>query len=226
MSQTTLLELFPQVEEKVARLPKLSNVEGVFSIACGGIDARNFFALIKYHKIDVLVDARESNKYGNARYSHGDDLPYLCEIHGISYEHLTSLAPSRELRLELQNSFERVKSAKERDPEAWTNYLERYVRSLKDRKVLAEGSELRAVLDSSATNVAFMCACRHPSDCHRRPLVGLINHFIEGLTMHHIMPSDIGMKDPPFASPRKYLLRAIPSAGLLPNGRGQKWEGK
>ncbi|MBU0614240.1 DUF488 domain-containing protein [Patescibacteria group bacterium] len=200
-------------------------MRNIRSVSCGGnIGAENFFRLLKAAEVDVLVDARRGTEYRGARFADGRDLPYLCELHGIRYEHMLELAPSHKLRDMLAS--EESKPSVEADENAWTRYLEGFVKEMTTAKVLRADGPLRELLASTATTVAFMCACPHPQDCHRRAVVGLIERFVEGIDVRHLMPSDIGQKDPKHCSPRRYLRTAIPSACLEPNLPRQPWMGR
>lgn len=202
-------------------LTQPSSLRTVYSISCG-MGARDFFELLRLKGVTALVDTRRSTTYRGARFAHGDDLPYLCKRCDIAYHHLLELAPTKELRGELHRVLDRKdvgdkEEAQRRRAQAWTDFLKAYRRLLTAGKVLQEGSRLRQLLYGADVHIAFMCACRHHLDCHRRVLVGLIGYYVEGVSVEHLSPDQVGGEAPRLVSPRRYLLEPIVDAGIEPN---------
>lgn len=196
-------------------------VTHVYGISCG-MPAEAFFRLLAHGKIGLLVDTRISRFYQSARFADGDDLAYLCRHHGVEYAAEPELAPTKDLREELERTFTEVKKAQDRDPEAWSRFLEGYARLLvTERKFLRVGGPTHRLLyEQKHHAVAFLCACGQPEDCHRSVLVGLIGRFVEGVRTGQLMPTqlkDDAFGDQAYKSPRRYRVRRVPSAGLEAN---------
>ncbi len=196
-------------------------VTRVYGIGCG-MPAEAFFRLLGHGKIGLLVDTRLSRSYQNARFADGDDLPYLCRHHGVEYAAEPELAPTKELRDGFAKSFTDVKKTEDRDPEAWTRFLEGYARLIvTERKFLRVGGPThRLLFEQKHAAVAFLCACGQPDDCHRSVLVELIGRFVDGVQTGQLLPSQLKdgrFADPAHRSPRRYRIRRLPSAGLEAN---------
>jgi uncharacterized protein YeaO (DUF488 family) len=179
--------------------------------------ARDFFELLKTEQVNVLVDTRLSREYRSARFAHGGDLPYLCESFGIGYVHFTDLAPSQELRKDFHAVLDQMGATQMDRAQAWTAFLKGYLQLLMTRKILAEDAAIRQLLYGNHARVAFMCACAHHMDCHRRVLVGVLANYIEGLTVEHLNPETVGGQPPRLKTPRRYLLEDLPRAGVQAN---------
>jgi uncharacterized protein YeaO (DUF488 family) len=181
------------------------------------MDAEHFFNLLGTAQVTMLVDTRIGRGYQGARFAHGRDLPYLCQAHGIGYVHFTDLAPTRELRKQFHDVFKRRGAETEERSRAWTKFLKEYLGLLISRKVLASDAPIRHMLYGEHKRIAFMCSCPHHQDCHRRVLVGMLAHFIEGLSIEHLNPQTVNGKAPSLKSPRRYLLEDLPLAGVKAN---------
>ncbi len=190
----------------------------MYGISCG-VSAETFFGLLK--GVGLLVDTRRTRSYQYAGFADGGDLPYLCAVHGVRYVAVEELAPTQEQRDGLAKAFSDVKQAEDRDPEAWTRFLEGYARRLMDQKFLRlDGPTYRLLYEQGPKSVAFLCSCGQPDDCHRSVLVGLIGRFVQGVQTAQLMPSHLrreGVEDPKFKSPRRYRVRHLPLAGLRAN---------
>ncbi len=223
MSNQSSLPLDPPASAPASGTKTLDpppTVTRVFGVSCG-MPAETFFRLLKYGNVDTLVDTRLSRSYQNARFADGGDLPYLCRVHNVAYKAVDELAPTRELRDALAKAFSDVKRAEDRDPEAWTRFLEGYARLLTDRKFLrVDGPTYGLLYAQGPRSVAFLCACGQPDDCHRSALVALISRFVQGVQTGQLMPSVLrqkGVEDPAFKSPRRYRVLHIPLANLRAN---------
>lgn len=196
-------------------------VTHVYGISCG-MAAEAFFRLLAYGKIGLVVDTRLTRFYPSARFADGDDLPYLCRHHGVEYVAEPELAPTKELREEFARTFTDVKKSADRDPEAWSRFLEGYARTIvTERKFLRVGGPTHRLLyEQKHRAIAVLCACGQPEDCHRSVLVGIIGRFVDGIQTGQLMPSrlcDPVFGDPPFKSPRRYRVRRLLQAGLEAN---------
>lgn len=196
-------------------------VTHVYGISCG-MTAEAFFRLLTHAKVGLVVDTRLSRFYPSARFADGDDLDYLCRHHGVEYAAEPELAPTKDLREELARTFTDGKRSEDRDPEAWSRFLEGYARTIvTERKFLrVDGPTHRLLYAQQHRAVAFLCACGQPDDCHRSVLVGIIGRFVNGIQTGQLMPSrlrDDRFGDPGFKSPRRYRVRRLPVAGLEAN---------
>lgn len=167
--------------------------------------------------MELVLDTRRVRNYPSARFSDERDLEYLCAIHGLRYELGTELMPTAELRNRFHETFTDKQFAHERDPHAWTTYLEGYEQLLKDRRALSEGP-IHDLLYGSVSAIAILCACAHHEDCHRSYAIGAIQTYVPGIDVRVLYPEG---KSPKRESPRRYRLHPFPHAGLpadLPKG--------
>jgi hypothetical protein len=181
------------------------------------MDAETFFKLLRAGDVSCLVDIRESRQYKGARFTDERDLRYVCGLHGVRYLVMEELAPEKRWRVMLWDEFLGEKSASRRNPRAWTIYLHEYYKTLLARDVLREGSPLRELVDGPSRSAAFLCACAHPDDCHRRVLAHFIAANVSGVTIDHLTPDRVGGKAPMLRSPRCYLLEPITAIGVPAN---------
>lgn len=224
MSSQSSLPLGPPVAGPGSGPKKLGappTVTHVYGISCG-MRAEAFFRLLAHGKVSLLVDTRLSRFYQSARFADGDDLAYLCRHHGVEYTAEPELAPTKDLREDFAQTFADVKKGEDRDPEAWTRFLEGYARLIvTERKFLRVGGPTHRLLyEQKHRAVAFLCACGQPGDCHRSVLVGLIDRFMDGVRTGQLMPTQLReelFSDPTFKSPRRYRVRRVPSASLEAN---------
>ena len=206
-----------------ARLPRPPSLTAVCGISCG-MSARHFFGTLEAERVTMLVDTRQTTTYRDARFAHGDDFAYACERHDISYAAIAELAPTSDLRAAYHRVVDAKSASREQRAVAWTAFLKGYAELVvKDRKVLREGSPLRELLYGPHERIAFLCACQHHEDCHRRVLLGMIARHVEGIAVAHLTPERVGGTAPSLKSPRRYLLEPIPSADIpasrMPAGR-------
>ncbi len=205
---------FEERDGKKSRLPPPAVFRHAFTISCG-MSARNFFALVTKHYVTHVVDTRIGRDYQGAYWSREDDFRYLCERHEVVYSVMEDVAPTREIRETFAKTFQEVRSAKDRSPDAWTVYLESYAELLRSRKVLREGSPLRAVVDGKDVAVAFVCACQHPLDCHRHALGQLFTRYVMDVELVDLTQVHLSSGPAPSRkSPRRILVRDIPFFGL------------
>jgi uncharacterized protein YeaO (DUF488 family) len=204
-------------EPEIPRLPKPAGLSSVCGISCG-MSAMHFFTLLENQGVTALVDTRRNRAYRDARFTHEDDLPYLCYRHRIAYVTIEELMPTAAMRQRFDAEFVSAKGEK-RNPRAWTEFLQAYAARLIQGKILAEGAVLRELLyNKGEKSVAFLCACQHHLDCHRRVLLGVLQRYIEGLPVIHLSPEAVGGKKPRRKSPVRRLLEPIAPAGLAADG--------
>lgn len=212
---------FEESDGKKPRLPTPAIFRHAFTVSCG-MPARSFFGLVTKHNVTRVVDTRIGRDYQGAYWSREDDFRYACERHEVAYEVMEDVAPTREIREVFARTFQDVRDARERLPDAWTFYLESYAELLRSRKVLREGSPLRSVVDGKDAAVAFICACQHPLDCHRHALGLLIERHVADVERADLTQAHLASgPEPSRKSPRRILTRDIPFFGLQAE-RGKK----
>lgn len=207
--------------EAPSRQIQAPSLRTVFTISCG-IPAQRFVELLEKHGKPLLLDTRRAREYGRARFAHGEDLEWLCGRMDIPYAHTLDLAPTREMRATLHKVLDAKGPAQGDRAEAWTQFLETYVRGLVDARVLSEGAQVGDIVRGEHSAIAIMCACEHHVDCHRRAAAGLIGRFVEGAQVIHLSAEEVGGRVPKYKSPRRYLTRHIQSANLQPNLPGER----
>lgn len=204
----------PAVEPPKARLSRPPHLRTICGMSCW-MSARHFFATLEAERVTMLVDTRQTVAYRDARFSHGDDLAYACERHDVGYAHIAELAPTADLRAAYHKVVDGKSAGRDDRAIAWTAFLKGYARLVSaDRKVLREGSPLRDLLYGPHERVAFLCACQHHEDCHRRVLLGMIAKHVDGIAVVHLTPENVGGIAPQLKSPRRYLLEPIPVANV------------
>ena len=195
-------------------LPRPSHLATVCGIS-SGMSARHFFGTLEAERVTMLVDTRQTTTYRDARFAHGDDLVYACERYDVGYAHIAELAPTADLRAAYYRVADGKSASRDERAVAWTAFLKGYVRLVAtERKVLRDGSPLRDLLYGPHSRIAFLCACHHHEDCHRRVLLGMIARHVAGVGVSHLSPEGVGGIAPSLKSPRRYLLEAIPVANV------------
>lgn len=212
MTEKENLVLFTPEDGTRTRDIVTKTLEVVLSISFA-LSADEFFGLLREYEVTLLMDIRASRDYSRARFSHVRDLPYLCTQHGVEYQHGEVFAPTRELR----EQFDHEHSATSTRPEAWTRYLLGFQDLMKDRKPSTDPLVREKLIEGSHKVVAFACGCAHHCDCHRSYVTGLLARQLQGVKLEIAYPNG---EEPRFKSPRRYLLQALPHAGLVPSTRG------
>jgi hypothetical protein len=209
-------------QDSTVNLPRPTTLTTICTISCG-MSARHFFSLLAAEQVSMLVDTRMSREYRDAKFAFGDDLAFMCERLDVGYLHLTSLAPTKELRSDLHAVLQNRAATQGDRAVAWTVFLKGYYDLMVRRKILLEGAPLRELIYGPHTKIAVMCACQHHMDCHRRVLAGIVSCFVDGVGLSHLSPHAVGGPEPRLKSPRRYLLEDLPRAGITANPtRGRK----
>ena len=115
-------------------------------------NAQKFFELLKNAGVRKLVDIRINNASQLAGFAKGTDLKFFMKaICNAEYEHITDLAPTKEL---LKNYQDKVID--------WTGYTVVFKKILQDRHI-AERFNVE-----NFDNCCFLCTEDTPEQCHRR----------------------------------------------------------
>lgn len=115
-------------------------------------NAQKFFELLKNAGVRKLVDIRINNASQLAGFAKGTDLKFFMKaICNAEYEHITDLAPTKEL---LKNYQDKVID--------WNGYAVVFKKILQDRHI-AERFNVE-----NFDNCCFLCTEDTPEQCHRR----------------------------------------------------------
>ena len=115
-------------------------------------NAQKFFELLKNAGVRKLVDIRINNASQLAGFAKGTDLKFFMKaICNAEYEHITELAPTKEL---LKNYQDKVID--------WNGYTVVFKKILQDRHI-AERFNVE-----NFDNCCFLCTEDTPEQCHRR----------------------------------------------------------
>ena len=134
--------------------------------------ARQFFELIKAHRIDVLVDIRLNNKSQLAGFTKGDDLRYFLDvICHCRYRHCVEFAPTKEI----------LDSYKKKQTD-WDGYVRQFIPLMEKRR-----SVEKFFRDfSEYGSVCLLCSEPTPERCHRRLLAEMIADKHPEISIKHI----------------------------------------
>jgi uncharacterized protein (DUF488 family) len=114
--------------------------------------AEDFFTRLKCAGVKRVIDVRLNNVSQLAGFSKRDDLKYfLGAISGISYLHLTALAPTPELL-----------DAWKEGGVRWQHYERDFLALMRERKIEAQLSR------DELNDACLLCSEDKPHHCHRR----------------------------------------------------------
>ena len=115
-------------------------------------NAQKFFELLKNAGVRKLVDIRINNASQLAGFAKGTDLKFFMKaICNAEYEHITDLAPTKELLKDYQDKVI-----------DWNGYTMIFKKILQDRHI-AERFNIE-----NFDNCCFLCTEDTPEQCHRR----------------------------------------------------------
>lgn len=115
-------------------------------------NAQKFFELLKNAGVRKLVDIRINNASQLAGFAKGTDLKFFMKaICNAEYEHITDLAPTKELLKDYQDKVI-----------DWNGYTVIFKKILQDRHI-AERFNVE-----NFDNCCFLCTEDTPEQCHRR----------------------------------------------------------
>lgn len=126
-------------------------------------NAQKFFELLKNAGVRKLVDIRINNASQLAGFAKGTDLKYFMKvICDADYEHITDLAPSKDLLKDYQDKVI-----------DWNGYTVAFKKILQDRHI-AERFNVE-----NFDNCCFLCTEDTPEQCHRRLVVEYLKKMNE-----------------------------------------------
>ncbi len=130
----------------------------LYTVGFSGKDAKTFFELLKLNNIQTLLDVRLNNVSQLSGYTKKNDLAYfLDKICGIKYNHLSILAPTKEI-------LDAYKSKKI----SWNAYEAKYISLINERKI---ENELKNIDFNKA---CLLCSEKSADQCHRRLAANII----------------------------------------------------
>lgn len=142
----------------------------IFTIGFTKKPARTFFGLLKESGAASLVDVRLNNVSQLAGFAKRDDLEFfLKEICGMSYSHVTSLAPTQPML-----------DAFKKQGVDWTVYESEFLDLMRERRI--EQAIRPEVLD----NAVLLCSEEKPHQCHRRLVVEYLQGKWDDVQVTHL----------------------------------------
>jgi uncharacterized protein (DUF488 family) len=143
----------------------------IYSIGFTQKSAREFFAALKAHGIERLLDVRLNNTSQLAAFAKQADLAYfLSEICGADYEHEPLLAPTQEM-LDL---YKKKKGS-------WETYAEAYLALIRSRNVASVLSR-----ESFQKKTVLLCSEVTAEHCHRSLALKYLQQHWDNVTIHHL----------------------------------------
>jgi uncharacterized protein (DUF488 family) len=142
----------------------------LFTIGFTKKPARTFFGLLKESGASGLVDVRLNNVSQLAGFAKRDDLEFfLKEICGMSYSHLTSLAPTQPM----------LDEYKKRGGD-WNAYEGDFLKLMQERRI--EETTDPVVIN----NAVLLCSEEKPHHCHRRLVAEYLRERWGGVDIWHL----------------------------------------
>lgn len=142
----------------------------IFTIGFTKKSARTFFGLLKESGATSLVDVRLNNVSQLAGFAKRDDLEFfLKQLCGMSYSHVTSLAPTQPM----------LDAFKKRGGE-WNVYEAAFLELMRERRI--EEAIQPEVLD----NAVLLCSEEQPHHCHRRLVVEYLQRKWDDVQVTHL----------------------------------------
>ncbi len=133
------------------------------TIGFAGKSAEQFFDALRRAGVQKLIDVRRSNNTLYCGFTRARDLPFfLTHLCGIAYVHEPDFAPSLELLKDYQKRIE----ADRKDPQAWPEYVDRFLAEIAQRPICERFQGHAAGFSA----VALLCTESKPDRCHRRLL--------------------------------------------------------
>ncbi|HEX4135834.1 MAG TPA: DUF488 domain-containing protein [Bryobacteraceae bacterium] len=128
-------------------------MEPIFTVGHSTRSAEDFIALLKAHRVDLLVDVRTVPKSRHNPQFNLDTLPETLRHEGIDYLHLNELGGLRKARKDSTNT-------------AWRNLSFRGYADYMEKPEFEKGI-LRLMELAETKRLAVMCAEAVPWRCHR-----------------------------------------------------------
>ena len=145
-------------------------METLYTIGFTKKNLPTFVELLRSANVTKLIDIRLRNTSQLAGYAKREDLAFVLDLCGITYEHVTELAPSEELLDEY------------RENKDWERFEQAFRSLLQEREPLAR---VQQSLDGHAC-VCLLCTEDKPERCHRRLVAEYIAERIPDIEVKHL----------------------------------------
>lgn len=147
----------------------------LFTLGYQGLSAPDFFAILKSHDVEVLVDVRAvalSRKPGFSKSA----LAAQCNLNGLEYQHWLELGCPANIRDAYRKSAD------------WTEYTRCFKRHLPSKDDVLE--KLTALADQKIC--ALVCFEADPRFCHRYFVAQRIqSHFVSEMEIIHLTRNSV-----------------------------------
>lgn len=132
--------------------------------------ARTFFALLREHRVERLVDIRLRPDGQLAGFAKRDDLTYfLAELAACDYRHLVALAPTEQILADYRRDHD------------WNGYVRRF-EALMDERAVPQTLDRDLFTERVC---CLLCSEATPDGCHRRLVAErLARHWPETEIVH------------------------------------------
>jgi uncharacterized protein (DUF488 family) len=143
----------------------------LFTIGFTRKSAEQFFTSLANAGVKHLVDVRLNNVSQLAAFTKKEDLRYFTKaICNIDYQHLTELAPTKE-----------ILDAYKKNKGAWEAYEPKFIALIRSRKI--EKKLDPAQLDGAC----LLCSEETPDHCHRRLVAEYLQKKWPNVEIHHLL---------------------------------------
>jgi len=143
----------------------------LYTVGISKKSAEEFFTILKKAKVEKIIDIRLNNKSQLLGFSKGRDLKYFCEkCHGIKYEYVPLLSPTRELL---------KKYRKDKD---WSFYEIEFLRILESHPTV----DVFKTISENAQNICLLCSEPTAQNCHRRLVAEYIASHLNNVEIVHL----------------------------------------
>lgn len=141
----------------------------ICTIGFTGKNLREFISRLQGSGVTRVVDVRLNNTSQLAGYSKKDDLEYVLELLGITYQHFPQLGPSDEL----------MKSFKGKQI-SWEQYVQEY------ELIMAINDPLALIDPKAAESLCLLCSEDLPTNCHRRLIAENLAGRVKEAEIRHL----------------------------------------
>lgn len=157
-----------------------------YTIGAYGSTPDRYFAALSDAKIDTFCDIRSRRGVRGSEYSFVNSIRLQNELAklGIRYIHLSTLAPSAEIRQRQVKSDTKAHIAKRKRKELSEEFVAGYRQTILSN---FDTSTFVAALPPDAKRVALFCVEREPSACHRSLLAERLELDL-GTAVTHLLP--------------------------------------
>jgi len=142
----------------------------IFTIGFTKTNARRFFGRLRRSGAKKIVDVRLNNVSQLAGFAKRDDLEFFAqELCGMSYEHMPSFAPTKDI----------LDDYKKRKEMPWEEYEARFLKLMADRQIEKMNPE-------DIDGGCLLCSEDKPHHCHRRLVAEYLRDKWEGVEIIHL----------------------------------------